>query len=241
MTISEPIESQRAIPDTIFHKFTVVQLAARWRRKEDDILSMLEAGDMSAYCWYEGYVHSLLQRPDVAAYYYKGWGSVSRDFSCLFLLGKEAEVSSFSPFIEPRYPDMPRLSQRTHDKTDVLFPMRKINDNPAEYSEAPFPIAKADIVFMGHDVERIEKQKPELYAASLAVEQNTTERKVPTLPIRKPGVKNKLTLALENARAILIGKTKKEPSVAEIIAFLKQEDPTGTVIGYKKNSEYSTA
>lgn len=162
MTISEPIESQRAIPDTIFHKFTVAQLAARWRRTEDDILSMLEAGDMSAYCWYEGYVHSLLQRPDVAAHYYKGWVSVNRDFSCHLLLGKETALSYFSPFIEPPYSDVPKPDEREENRIDVFFPMQQINDNPPDYSEALFSISKGNIIIMGHDVERMEEKNPEL-------------------------------------------------------------------------------
>lgn len=55
-----------------------------------------------------------------------------------------------------------------------------------------------------------------------------------TPPIRKPGIKNRLTFALENARAILIGKNKKEPATQEVIAFLKQDDPSGAVIDYGK-------
>ncbi len=56
-------------------------------------------------------------------------------------------------------------------------------------------------------------------------------------PIRRPGVRSRLTVTLENARALLIGENKKEPTCRQVKDFLKFEDPLGCVKDYGKDEK----
>ncbi|MDA8159126.1 MAG: hypothetical protein M0T76_00155 [Desulfobacteraceae bacterium] len=105
-------------------------------------------------------------------------------------------------------------------------------------------LQRSDLLVIAAEVKRLETAFPELTQA-----EHSHDEKVPSAIIAPPpdpapaakksrrrhGVRTRMTLAVENARVVLIKSKKREPTTQAVFNLLANDDQTGTVVDQTKD------
>ncbi len=217
-----------ALPNRLF--YTLKELAEKWGKTENELVQWGAAKKLNFSMNFDGYLG------EVQPVGRKGAFCLSRRFPLDAAIIRKIMIHGETPLY---FVFSDHINHPIDPPCDTDEPLHRRG----------YKVTKSDLVVGIDIVFEMETKHPELLSSGGAREErppeNQAHEKVATqkkvkIPIRKPGVKNGLTVSLENARALLIGKNKKEPTCRQVIAYLTFDDPLGCVVDdCKDDKDYS--
>lgn len=217
-----------ALPNRLF--YTLKELAEKWSKTEIELVQWGAAKKLTFSVNFDGYLG------EVQPVGRKGTFRLSRRFPLDAAIIRKIMIHGETPlyFVFSEH---------------INHPIDPPSDTDEPLHRRGYKVNKSDLVVGIDIVSDMETKHPELLNSGgaqgdvrledRASEKTVAQKKVKT-PRRRPGVKNGLTVSLENARALLIGKNKKEPTWRQVKDYLKADDPLGCVVdcGEDDNGAY---